>query len=415
MRFDRRQFLQAILAAVPVGCSMADELPGEQSEPVKGMLFGSLIGDALGGPLEFANDETRFGRVADCRGWADDRRLDSSSIQELGKSLQMMGYQDVRPETAAYGPWVASAPAGTVTDDSRLKVILVRAIRATDRDGHRQLTREDIARAIVEFMPIADREPDAVTARLLEEGLREYRYAAHWVLGVRDPKIALPLDRLWGGVSNCSGQMMMLPLAACFASQPEVAYRCCFELNFVDGPGANDITSAIVAGLTAVLGEDSSADPVSDRWRRLESTMRETDPYRISDVPFVGRPLNQWLDLADSIVHRADGRPKIAYRLLETEGKPVYYWDAHFTLLVAIVLLKLTRYDPLASLRLAIDFGHDTDSYAQLMGAMIGGVCGVSAFPTEMQSKVAERLQTDFEENVSSWTRILSMANTQEK
>ena len=415
MQLERRQFLQTMLAAIPAANLLADELPREQNETVIGMLYGSLIGDALGGALEFASDEMRAGRVANCRSWDENRRLDPSSIQELGESLHMWGYEEIRPQTAPYGPWIASAPAGTVTDDSRWKVVLIRAFRAAHRDGQRELTQQDIARAIVAFKPDANREPNEATARLIDEGLREYRYASQWVLGVRDPKIALPLDRLWAGAPNCSGQMMMLPLAACFAGQPENGYRRCFDLNFVDGPGANDITSAIVAGLANLLGETSTGDSVADRWRRMESTMRDTDPYRIRDVPFVGRPLNQWLDFADSIVRRADGRPKIAYRLLETEGKPIYYWDAHFTLLVAVVLLKLTGYDPLASLHLGIDFGHDTDSYTQLMGAMIGAVHGVAVFPDEMQIQVAERMEADFGENVSSWSEILSTAKFEDK
>ena len=136
--------------------------------------------------------------------------------------------------------------------------------------------------------------------------------------------------------------------------------------------------------------------------------MRTIDPFRLKDVPFAGRPLHKWLDLADSIVERANGRPSVAYKLLETDGKPVYYWDAHFTLLVAVTLLKLSRYNGLCALHLAIDFGHDTDSYAQLIGAMAGAVEGANVFPNEMRETVAVRLQADYGEEVADWVNLLS-------
>ncbi len=35
-----------------------------------------------------------------------------------------------RLEPAPYGPWPARAPAGTVTDDTRHKIVLMRALRS---------------------------------------------------------------------------------------------------------------------------------------------------------------------------------------------------------------------------------------------------------------------------------------------
>ena len=105
----------------------------------------------------------------------------------------------------------------------------------------------------------------------------------------------------------------------------------------------------------------------------------KTDPFRFRDVPFAGRQLDRWLDLSDSIVQRARGCPATMYRLLEQEGKPVYYWDAHFTLLVPLTMLKACRFNPLAAMHLTLDFGHDTDSYAQVLGAMIGAFFQLTA------------------------------------
>ncbi len=139
--------------------------------------------------------------------------------------------------------------------------------------------------------------------------------------------------------------------------------------------------------------------------------MREVDPFRLADVPFVGRPLDGWLDLADSIVARADGKPKVAYKLLETEGKPVYFWDAHFTLLVPLVMLKLCKYDPLSAMHLTIDFGHDTDSYAQVLGAIVGAVHGDAVFPTPMVDCITRQLEVEFGESVDNWLNVLEKSS----
>ena len=136
--------------------------------------------------------------------------------------------------------------------------------------------------------------------------------------------------------------------------------------------------------------------------------MRSVDPFRFTKVPFIGRPLDKWLDLVDSIVERAGGRPSVAYRLLESDGKPVYFWDAHFTLVVALTLLKISNYNAMCAMHLAIDFGHDTDSYAQLIGAIAGAIHGVGVFPGEMRRVVGERLQEDYDEDVQDWLNLLS-------
>lgn len=413
----RRSFLENLAAAalsLPASCLLSPLSSAlcagsaDQLDRAAATLWGSLIGDAMGGPLEFAKEEKRAGHVVDCRSWPEEKRLDDESIDLIAKRATLMSYSDVRPETAAYGPWVERAPAGTITDDSRFKIILVRAMRQSGAD---KLTRTQLAKAFLEFSPRVNESPDESTKKLIAEGLCEYRYAANWLLGKRDPKIALPLDRLWAGIPNCSGQMLLLPLALQYPGDAESAYRNSYELNFVDSAGAKDIAAAIVAGLASVIGKEADSLTPQQRWTRLEETMRTVDPFRLKAVPFAGRPLDKWLDLADSIVQRAAGRPAVAYELLESEGKPVYFWDAHFTLIVAMTLLKLCQYDALCAMHLAIDFGHDTDSYAQLIGAMAGAVLGTDVFPAEMRQTVADRLRADYDEDISDWVTVLSPAH----
>lgn len=415
IRFRRRDWLRVASAfaagAFPV--SIAAETRVDSAEQTtartEGLLMGSLIGDALGGPIEFLHGDVLRGVMPNTRGWPDDRRIDVQTRRELADSLVMHGYEKLRPETAPYGPWIDKAPRGTITDDSRHKIVLLRAIRRMLDEGRRRLDEKDLARQFIDFRPRVDRAPGADLQSLVDEGLREYRFASHWVLGRRD-KRALPPERLWSGISNCSGQMALLPLAALFPGQPEVAYRETFAIDFIDAPMAKDMVASLNAGLAAALDPKLDSANDAERWDAFFDALQGTDPYRLADVPFAGRPLTRWLDLADSIAKRGQGNPAELFRLLETEGKPVYFWDAHFTLLVPLTLLKSCRLDPLPAIHLTLDFGHDTDSYAQVLGAIVGAVHGIELFDPSMRSAVSERLEMDYGESVSRWASTLADA-----
>lgn len=372
----------------------------------RGLLLGGLIGDALGGPIEFSEASAQDLRLVGARNWNDGRKLTDVDLLELAGSVPLLGYEQLRPETSPYGPWSTRAVAGTLTDDSRHKIVLVHALRRAKEQG-RTVTADDIAKALLEFKPVrTDEDRDKLLA-LDEEGFREYRYAASWLLGERDLDKARPVERLWAGIANCSGQMMLPPLAIQFAGDPTAAYKRAFEIDFIDAPLARDFVASLVAGLAAALDPNLSNSNPRDRWDAMFSAMRSTDPYGYAQVPFAGRPLHKWLDKADELVKRSGSEPKKLYRLLESEGKPVYWWDAHFTLLVPICMLKFCAFNPMAAMHLALDFGHDTDSYAQVLGCMAGAVHGPKIFPPAMVDAVKRTLRLDYDEDVDQWLNVL--------
>jgi len=54
-----------------------------------------------------------------------------------------------------------------------------------------------------------------------------------------------------------------------------------------------------------------------------------------------------------------------------------------------------------------IEFGHDTDSYAQVMGAIIGAIYGKQVFPVEMRNTVNRQMKEQFGQNVNDWLKII--------
>ena len=374
-------------------------------DSVRGLLLGGLIGDALGGPIEFREPDGEQTGLCDAREWPDSQKINSLRLSDLAHEIPLKSYAALRPDTAAYGPWRVRAKAGTLTDDSRHKIVLLRAIAAACKSKV-ALDEKILAQAFLDFVPKPQSDTPNLDA-LVEEGLREYRYAARWILGERNPKLARPLARLWAGVNNCSGQMLLPPLAAGFAGDPDAAYRKAFELDFVDASQAKDFTGALVAGLSSVLTPDARGSSVDDRWQLVLKTMRDTDPFGYRDVPFAGRRLDKWLDKSQELAGRANKSPKKLYELLESEGKPVFWWDAHFTLLVPLTMLHFCEFNSMAAIHLTLDFGHDTDSYAQVLGCLAGAVEGSNIFPANMQEAAQSTLAEDYGESLDAWIDLL--------
>ncbi|MEM6690528.1 MAG: ADP-ribosylglycohydrolase family protein, partial [Planctomycetota bacterium] len=319
--------------------------------------------------------------------------------------------ESLRPRPAAYGPWLAKAPAGTTTDDTRHKVVLMRALESLRSKGQKltSIDSQGLAQAYLDYEVAGEDEIRNQLKKHVEEGFREYRYAARWILGQREPSVAKPVERLWAGIDNCSGQMMLPPLACMYPGKPGEAYRKAFQIDFIDAPGARDMAAAWLAGLAAVLGEKET-DPARQRWSVLWDAMRSTDPFEFSKTPFAGRPLHRWMDLAMDVAERANGRPWRLFELLETDGRPLYWWDAHYTLLVPISILVFCQYKPLAAMRLTMDFGHDSDSYLQTLGCMVGAVYGEGIFDKAMRSAIDADMARQYGASIESWMAVFSGA-----
>jgi len=380
----------------------------EMRARIKGLLYGSLIGDAAGGPVEFKPHKETKHVLADVRGWDAGRKINGAEIEKLANSLPLLDYQELRPDAEPYGQWMKNAAAGTVTDDSRHKIVLLRMLGKFD--GRRPLSRRDLASAYVAFG-----ESKTVRSRpnyqaLCAEAMREHVLAAKWILGKRKTDQALPPERIWGGIGTCCGQMTLPPVACVFVGQPVLAYQAAYHLAFFDNGPALDINSAIVAAMATALAADVELSR-AQRWNKVADTMRRVDPYHYSDIPFVGRQLIEWLDIASQIATEAQGSPKKLFDLLEAKGKPRYWWDAHFILVCVVAMFDFCEGNGLAAMHLALDFGHDTDSVSQLIGALTGAMEGESVFPKQMRDAVQTQLVKDYDESVESWADLLIRLN----
>jgi len=353
-------------------------------DKIEGMLIGSAIGDAAGGPVEFVHPPIRSH-------WCtDDKKITAEGIQQLASAFKLRDYPK---QAEPFAQWEAFGPAGTITDDTRFKMIFFNTLQHQE-----QLDRIAFAREVLNFK---DRLPEKYKS-WYDKWIPEIGYAARWVLGERDS--AYPPERIWGGIPTMAGQMPFLPIAAIMPGDPEAAYLKTWELDFLDVGIGRDINAALVAGLARALQEDGD-------WQNVEKAMRETDPYHFGNVLYVPRRLDEWLDTAHALVKQADGSIARLFDLMESNLQAKTWWEAWVPIVVVFSCAEIVNYDPLAAMQLMLEFGHDTDSYAQVMGAIIGAIHGGNIFPESMRMHVNREMKMQFGQNVEDWLGLIAAHN----
>ena len=396
----------AILAALVV---QAHADPDTVRDRLAGMLLGSMIGDALGGPVEFVEAD----RVRDdqdvFRVWQPGERL-PRDLDAYAANTRLLDYARFRPTPEPYAHWEHDAPPGTLTDDSRQKLIAVDMVRDwAARGASTPLTADDLARALLraDTTPLPDGDRDDLS----RDWLAEYVLAARYQLGERDPERALPPARLWGGLPTCAGSMLLPPLAGLHPGDPDAAYALAHDVAFIDNGTALDINAGINAGIAAAMtmqtGDPANRADRRQAWADLKAAMLATDPYRYAEVPWVERPLARCLRLGKELAERADRQPAELIRLIRDELKPNTWWEADVVLIMAAAAIELTNAHPVASMKLAIELGYDTDSTAQIAGAFTGALWGESAFPTELAAPTRRGAVRALGEPIDAWLNDL--------
>lgn len=352
-----------------------------QDEKIYGMLIGSAIGDAAGGPVEFVYPPQRSY-------WTTtDKKITAEGIKELGKLFKLRKY----PKNAEpFAQWEPYGPAGTITDDTRFKMIFFNALHYHNGE----LTLNNFASEVLQFRERIQEKYKP----WYDKWIPEIAFATNWVLGKREN--AYPTARIWGGIPTMEGQMPFLPIAALNPDDLNWVYIKTWELGYFDNGVAKDQNSALLAGIARGLQPDGS-------WENVEKAMRETDPYAFNKVLYVPRRLDEWLDKAHQFVQRSDGNIASLFRILEKDIETRTWWESWVPIVVVFSCAEIVNYDPMAAMELMMEFGHDTDSFAQVMGAIIGAIHGKDIFPAEMRKTVNEQMKIQFKQNVDDWVKII--------
>ena len=188
------------------------------------------------------------------------------------------------------------------------------------------------------------------------------------------------------------------------------AYSAAYRVSFIDNAEARDLNASIVAGLAAAMTSDPRDAPATEAWEEVRSEMIATDPWGYGEVPWVERSVARWIRFSEDAAERADHEPSRLRRILEGELGAETWWEAHTTFSMAWSAMVFCDFDPMASMRLAIEMGHDTDSTAQIVGMFMGAMHGPGAFPGEMRDLVSARLEAEYGESVEKWIQTIDAA-----
>jgi ADP-ribosylglycohydrolase len=375
---------------------------------IKGLLTGTLLGDALGGPIEFQGHPEIQATPNPPKLWTDTNDIiNDAALKAAAERIFFREYKYLLPQPQSYGTWKANAAPGSVTDDSRNKIVLLYMLRKALQKNQWRLTEKNMAQAFLDWRktPLVKLTPGYDS--LCKDWMGEMDKTINWVMGNREIGKAYPPERMWNAYPTCYGQMTLPPIAAIYPGQPEKAYLAAYNLAYFDNGFAKDLNAALVAGLSVALTLDASKMNNEKIWTTIIDAMKSTDPYAYNKVPWCERSVNKWMYMVDMFVKEANGSPAKLFQRMDEQFKYDAKWEAQVPFTVIFSCLKICKYDPLAALQLSIEWGNDHDTYPQLLGAFIGAIYGPDIFKKDMRETITKRLQLDYDENIDEWVNTL--------
>jgi ADP-ribosylglycohydrolase len=375
---------------------------------IKGLITGTILGDALGGPIEFQGHTEIQATPNPPKLWTDTNDIiNDAALKAARDRMYFREYKYLLPFVQSYGCWTANAAPGSVTDDSRHKMILMQMLRTALQKNQWPLTDKHSAQAYLDWSKSKTIKTHPGYDTLCPQWLSESYKSVNWMLGNRKIGEAYPVERMWNALPTCYGQMALTPMAALYPGEPEKAYLAAYNTAWFDIGFAKDMIAASVAGISVGLTLDPAKLTNEELWNRVFDAIKKTDPYDYLKVPWCERQVQRWLDVSDIYVKEANGSPAKLFALLDKEFWYTTKWEAQVPFLVVFSILKLCKYDPLAAMQLCIEWGNDHDTYPQFLGAFVGAIYGPDIFKADMTATVTKRLQLDYDENVDEWVNTL--------
>lgn len=366
-------------------------LPPDLQDQILGCLLGSAIGDAMGAPVEMwprADIQATYGHIA-----------------------HLLPLQ--RPASPE-GPWGDHLPAGSSTDDTRWKALLIEWMAAEDHAQIHTMPPEWSASSLARFilhryhqylraLPADGHETALEHAQHQALWVKEWaRVAAAYLSGDLD-EFAIAQARFYGGEMVCGGMLFAPVIGAAYPGEAEKAYEQAFQLNIYDSGYARDL-----GGLTAALVAEASQPGCQPA--DLEALPRKLDPRGYFHSRLVGRSAYELFRLAQGIANEAlsareadvealpvplclpfntpDARQRysqwsIAYHGLDQHLFRLPFHPGELWLVMWTALL-VCRYDFRQTLAFIVNYGRDNDTTAAIAGAILGAFYGAKALPQDL-------------------------------
>lgn len=339
-------------------------------DKARGCITGLAVGDSLGGSTEGYSPEDireRFG------GWVTDI---------VGPYRR--DWRHERPISPYH------KGHGHVTDDTLMTLALANVYAAV-RD---HLTAFDIAERLVPeladkviYIPELEMETVLVNRLFLAE--------KYLVLRLRSAQVD-PREAGVGNVVNCGAAMYMAPVGIVNAGDPAGAYR-----EAIDIAGAHqssygrEAAGVMAAAVAAAFRPGATVDDVVNACLELA---RDGTKDAILAVTTAARGVSDWKEAIG--VLRAAVRPYDTvgdvYREPDIDARKPSRSASIEELPVALGLLVATGGSYVDAVLGGVNYGRDSDSIAQMAGALAGALNGSAAVPERWISEVSRASRRDF-------------------
>lgn len=360
-----------------------------QYDKVLGALVGSAIGDAMGASTEMWHRK--------------DIQLKYGYIQGLTPAIR---------EQSPEGTWGHNLNAGSTTDDTRWKFLMVKYIS----ENNQNLNPTAFAKFISSYygnltQELAEKEissdPDMLDVQIEKiDWIKEWARVA--IAYQKDnTSYQKAQNRFYGGEMSCAGQLYT-PMFGLVASSPEDAYNIAYEHTLFDLGYAKDI-SALVAAMTQMALQTQNMDSIIN-------TATFVDPHGYQDSRLVGRisyatadasiksvltikekVLIDSLNPKDAIIFKVPKgyqgtqkdwmRQEMAYQMLEKDEKAIAFHAGEIWQIL-ITGLQFGDGDFTKTMQFIVNYGRDNDTVAAVAGMILGAKDGYKKLPQYLKEKV---------------------------
>lgn len=308
-------------------------------------LAASAVGDAMGGPVEgldWWEIDAQFGIVDEFLPYSK-----KASVIEAGD---------------LHGSW--STAAGSYTDDTRFRNLLAEAIIKKGGSPH----KGDFAKAIADYYYQAE---DDVSRGFMEE------YFLKTIYGEK--------MHIWGGQPVSAALMMNSPIGLIHPCDAVGAFRAAQEIDFLSEGYAQVAANIGAACVAAAMVPDTNIDNI------ITATLEAAEAHRIQGPLFkrwkygsnVGQPVERYIEIAVGIAREK----KDVYAIREAYYEKLTYLpimvDAVQAIAVSLGMIVAADGDPRLAILGAVNYGRDCDTYASVVGAIVGALYGSNAVPTD--------------------------------
>lgn len=337
---------------------------------VRGCLYGLVVGDALGGSTEGYPPEVirkRFG------GWVTDIVGPFSADWQTARPISPFHKGD-----------------GHITDDT----LMTLALASVYEEVRDHLSAFDMADYLVPkiadkvvFIPELERETVLVNRLFYAE--------KYLLLRLRHAHID-PREAGVGNVVNCGAAMYMAPVGIINAGNPSGAYGEAIEIAGAHQSSfGREAAGVMAAAVAEALRPDATVDSVIEVCLELA---HDGTRAAILAVTEAAGGCSNWEDaipiLRDAI--RPFDSVGEAYRSPDLDARKPSRRNAIEELPVALGMLKATGGDYVGTVLGGVNYGRDSDSIAQMGGAVAGALHGEGAVPATWIARVSEASRRDF-------------------